>query len=150
MWSVCDRWNISGGIGVNVVPELMEVEIDIPVRTMEDFGRMMTKMKEVTPFHPEIRLHMKGYMNRPPMERTDAIGSLYHLAQLVAHEELDLHLEETGTGGVSDGNFIAACGTPTLDGLGARGDGAHAVHEHVRVEEMQRRAVLLAGIMERL
>ena len=84
------------------------------------------------------------------MERTAAIMNLYHLAQQVAKEELNLPLPDTSTGGVSDGNFVAACGTPTLDGMGARGDGAHALHEYVLIADIPKRAALLAGILVRV
>lgn len=141
---------MNGGIGSNVVAANAEAFIDIRVQTMEDFEMMEQKMQELAPFHSEIRLSVNGNMNRPPMERTEAIERLFHIAKTTAMKELGLTLHETSTGGVSDGNFIAACGTPTLDGLGARGDGAHALHEYIRIDEMPKRAALLAGIMERL
>lgn len=141
---------VNGGIGSNVVAPQAEAYIDIRVETMEDFNRMAHKMQELAPIHPEIRLQIEGQMNRPPMERTAAIMNLYHLAQQVAKEELNLPLPDTSTGGVSDGNFVAACGTPTLDGMGARGDGAHALHEYVLIADIPKRAALLAGILVRV
>jgi len=85
-------------------------------------------------------------MNRPPMERTAKVGALYRKAAQIARE-LGWKLEEAAVGGGSDGNFTAALGVPTLDGLGAVGDGAHAVHESVVVSELPKRAALLAGML---
>jgi glutamate carboxypeptidase len=83
------------------------------------------------------------------MERTPGVAELYSLAQEVGRE-LRQAIDEGGTGGGSDGNFCAALGVPTLDGLGATGDGAHALHEHVRVSTLAARAALLAGMLLRL
>jgi glutamate carboxypeptidase len=90
-----------------------------------------------------------GGIDRPPLERTEAVARLYGHARDVARE-LGVDLQEGGTGGGSDGNFTAALGVPTLDGLGAVGDGAHALHEHVDVDALPVRAALLAGLLTRL
>ena len=83
------------------------------------------------------------------MERTDEIGTLYSLARQIAQDELGFELPEATTGGVSDGNFTAALGVPTLDGLGARGDFAHSPKEFVLLDEIPRRTALLARLIER-
>jgi glutamate carboxypeptidase len=83
------------------------------------------------------------------MERTEGVVALYRAARAVAGD-LGFALDEGGTGGASDGNFTAALGVPTLDGLGVEGDGAHALDEHVVIESIPRRAALLAGLMVRL
>ncbi|NEZ42086.1 M20 family metallopeptidase [Paenibacillus alvei] len=141
---------ISGGFGANVVADYAEAEIDVRVRTMEDFDRFVELIHGLASIHPDVRLQLTGDMNRPPMERTDSIAKLYQIAREAAMEQLNLELEETSTGGVSDGNFIAACGTPTLDGLGVRGDGAHSPSEFIWLHELPRRTALLASILERL
>jgi glutamate carboxypeptidase len=86
-----------------------------------------------------------GGINRPPLERVRA-AALYRKARTLARS-LGLEVEEASTGGGSDGNFSAALGIPTLDGLGAVGDGAHAVHEHIVIRELPRRAALLAALL---
>jgi glutamate carboxypeptidase len=141
---------ISGGIGANVVADYAEADIDVRVRTMEDFNLFVERIHGLASIHPDVRLRLTGDMNRPPMERTDSIAKLYQIAREAAREQLNLELEETSTGGVSDGNFIAACGAPTLDGLGVRGDGAHSPSEFIWLHELPRRTALLASILERL
>jgi glutamate carboxypeptidase len=81
------------------------------------------------------------------LERTKAVAALFQTAQKVA-EELGFPLKEIAVGGGSDGNFTGGIGVPTLDGLGAVGDGAHASHEYVVAGELPRRAALLAGLIE--
>ena len=91
---------------------------------------------------------MTGGINRLPMERTSGVAALYRKAREIA-EEVAWHLEEAAVGGGSDGNFTAGIGIPTLDGLGGVGEGAHAVHEFIVISELPRRALLLAGLIER-
>ena len=98
---------------------------------------------------PRVTVTVTGGVNRPPMERSAGVARLFELARAVAAEHgWDLH--EGSTGGGSDGNFTAALGVPTLDGLGAVGDGAHALHEHVVIKDLAPRAALLAGLLSRL
>jgi glutamate carboxypeptidase len=103
----------------------------------------------LTPHLRGAMVDVKGGFERPPMERTVGVASLYAMAQDVARE-LGQTVSEGSTGGGSDGNFCAALGIPTLDGLGATGDGAHALHEHVVVSTLAPRAALLAGLLLRL
>ncbi|MGG4395523.1 M20 family metallopeptidase [Paenibacillus thiaminolyticus] len=155
-WSDADRGiqinvgKIAGGIGANVVADYAEAEIDVRVDTMDNFRSFPGRLKGLVPSLPGTRLRIGGGMNRPPMERTASSARLYEIARLAAREELSLDLEEASTGGVSDGNFIAACGTPTLDGLGVGGGGAHSPSEFIWVHELTRRTALLAGILERI
>jgi glutamate carboxypeptidase len=95
------------------------------------------------------RLELHGAVNRPPLERSAHVARLYEQARLVA-QSLGRELGEGGTGGGSDGNFTAALGVPTLDGLGPEGDGAHAVHEHVLLADLPWRAAFLAALLLRL
>jgi len=92
------------------------------------------------------RLTVTGGINRPPMERKAGTVALFRLAQKLA-AEMGLELEEASTGGGSDGNFTAAMGLSTLDGMGAVGAGAHAAHEHVVVKHLVERTALLAGVL---
>jgi len=82
-----------------------------------------------------------------PMERTPGVAALYKKAQSIARQ-IDWNLEEAAVGGGSDGNFTAGLGIPTLDGMGGVGQGAHALHEHIVISELSRRALLLAGMIE--
>ncbi|GMX64232.1 M20 family metallopeptidase [Paenibacillus elgii] len=140
---------VKGGIGSNVVAEHAEGEIDIRVATAEEARRIEQALGELAPVLPEARLQLTGRMMRPPMERTERTAALFALAQQIARAEFGVELEETHTGGVSDGNFTAAVGTPTLDGLGARGDYAHSPDEYVRIDEIPFRTALLAELIAR-
>jgi len=142
---------VQGGIAYNVVAADAEAIIDVRVSTMEEAARIERAMLEKKNNHPEAVVTVTGGIRRPPMERTSKIEALYKLAEQVASEELpELILQEAGTGGVSDGNFTAACGIPTLDGLGASGDYAHSPREYVRIDQIPQRTALLAGLLERI
>ncbi|GIP40071.1 peptidase M20 [Paenibacillus sp. J31TS4] len=139
---------VRGGIGTNVVADRAEAEIDVRVATAEEQKRVEQAIRGLAPVLPGARLTVTGGMMRPPMVRTDATAALYGLARELGRTELSLAVGETATGGVSDGNLIAACGTPTLDGLGARGDYAHSPREYVRIDEIPLRTALLAHMIE--
>jgi glutamate carboxypeptidase len=140
---------ISGGTRANVVPDLARAVIDVRVPTMADAAAVDAAMRRLTPELPGTTLELKGGIDRPPLERTDNVVRLYQTARQVA-AELGHALAEGNTGGGSDGNFTAALGVPTLDGLGATGDGAHALHEHVNVSDLRWRSALIAGLLTRL
>lgn len=141
---------IKGGIGVNVVAPDAEALIDVRVRTKEEEQFVVTSIQALRPSNPKAIVTVEGSMVRPPMERTTKIGQLYQLAKEVAQLELNEVIGETSTGGVSDGNFTAAVGTPTIDGLGIRGDHAHSPDEYIRIDEISKRTALLAGMLERI
>jgi glutamate carboxypeptidase len=101
------------------------------------------------PFDRRCKIKVTGGINRPPMERTPGIVGLYKKVAAIAGE-LGWRLAEAAVGGGSDGNFTAALGVPTLDGLGAVGEGAHSAHESVVVSELPKRAALLAGLLSSL
>jgi glutamate carboxypeptidase len=101
------------------------------------------------PFDERVRLIVKGGINRPPLERNEKVIKLYEHAKAIA-AELNFNLEETQVGGASDGNFAAAVGAPVLDGLGIEGDGAHANHEHIILDDIPRRGALLTGLITTL
>jgi glutamate carboxypeptidase len=137
---------ITGGTRTNVVPEFAEAGIDIRVPRQDLFEVLDKRMRSLQPVDSRCSIEVEGGLNRPPMERTGGVRSLFHLARSLAHE-LDVELEESSTGGGSDGNFTAALGIPTLDGIGAVGEGAHASHESILMDRMADRTALLAKLV---
>jgi glutamate carboxypeptidase len=140
---------IQGGTRSNVVPAEAAVEVDVRVATNEEASRMTTAMHELQPHLAGARLEVRGAINRPPMERTADTVRLFELARLIG-SELGIDVQEGSTGGASDGNFTSALGIPTLDGLGAVGNGAHAVDEYVDIATLPIRAALIAGLIQRI
>ena len=140
---------IEGGTRGNVVAERAVAVIDVRVPTMADAVRIETAVRSLTPKNPAVKLEITGAVERPPLERTEGVGRLYDQARAVAGS-LGRDLAEGGTGGGSDGNFTAALGIPTLDGLGPEGDGAHAQHENVVLSDLPWRAAFLAALMARV
>ena len=136
---------IQGGTRANVIPELAVARVDVRVPSELDRAKIEKKMRALSPIHPEAKLEITGGVNRPPMERKMA-SALFRKARELGRQ-MGLELKEAATGGGSDGNFTAALGIPTLDGLGGTGDGAHARHEHVILRELPQRAALLAALM---
>jgi glutamate carboxypeptidase len=104
------------------------------------------KLRALRPILKGARLEIRGGVNRPPLERTAGVRKLFGIAQEIARS-MGMKVEEAATGGGSDGNFTAALGVPTLDGLGAVGDGAHSLKEHVLVKAMPERAALVARLL---
>ncbi|MCX7602849.1 MAG: M20 family metallopeptidase, partial [Bryobacteraceae bacterium] len=141
---------VQGGTRTNVVPDLAEVEVDVRVARLRDAAALERKFRALRPFDRRCRVEVEGGLNRPPMERTRAIAALFRTAQRIAREELGFELEESSTGGGSDGNFTAALGVPTLDGLGAVGEGAHAPHESILQAPSPARIALLACLVRHL
>jgi glutamate carboxypeptidase len=140
---------IEGGTRPNVVAEHARALVDVRISRLEDAERVEAAFRSLLSHDPRVALSVVGGVNRPPMERGPGVARLYALAQDVARG-LGREVAEGGTGGGSDGNFSAALGVPTLDGLGAIGDGAHARHEHVVIKELAPRAALVAGLLVRL
>jgi glutamate carboxypeptidase len=140
---------IAGGSRVNVVPELAEAEVDVRVNSMEAARRMDAALRALRPHGEGLRVEVEGGFNRPPFERSAGVAALYETARGVARE-LGLELPEVPMGGASDGNFTAALGIPTLDGLGLVGEGAHALDEFVLLEHNESRVRLLEELLLRL
>ncbi len=136
---------ISGGTRTNVVPERATAAIDIRVPRAKGGRAIERKIHALKPCLPGARLTFEGGMNRPPLEAKMS-RELFELARRLGRC-LGMDLHGVSTGGGSDGNFTAALGTRTLDGLGGVGDGAHARHEHVIISELPRRAALLAALL---
>jgi glutamate carboxypeptidase len=139
---------VRGGTRTNVIAAEAEVDVDVRVAKMADAKLLEKKFRALKPFNKKCKLGVTGGVNRPPMERTDKVVRLYKDAKRIA-AALDKKwmLEEKATGGGSDGNFTAALGVPTLDGLGGVGEGAHAIHESIVLAEIPRRTALLAGLI---
>jgi glutamate carboxypeptidase len=137
---------IRGGSASNVVPERAEMEVDFRISQMAEIDRVVMAVQGLQPVLTGARLEISGGLNRPPMEHNATMVKTFEQAQRLA-ASIGLTLEEGSTGGGSDGNFTAGLGTPTLDGMGAVGDGAHATHEHVVIASLAERAALLATIL---
>ena len=140
---------VSGGTRANVVPAEARAVIDARAVTRADATRLEEAMRALQPQLPGARVEVSGGFDRPPLERTADVMRLFAVARQVA-AELGIELGEGSAGGGSDGNFTAALGVPTLDGFGAVGDGAHALHEHVEIEALVPRAATIAGVVHRL
>jgi glutamate carboxypeptidase len=140
---------VDGGTRSNVVAERARALVDVRIARLADAASVSAAFAALHARDPRVTVTVRGGINRPPMERSDGVATLYALAHEVA-AGLEMRLEEGATGGASDGNFTAALGVPTLDGLGALGDGPHALHEHVIVDALCGRAALAAGILARL
>jgi glutamate carboxypeptidase len=138
---------LRGGTRTNVVAAEAVVEIDVRIKSAKQAAGLDRKLRALKPHDKHCKLRVEGGINRMPMERTPGVAALYEKAKGIAHE-ISWKLGEAAVGGGSDGNFTAGIGIPTLDGLGAVGEGAHAVHEHVVISELPRRALLLAGMIE--
>lgn len=140
---------IQGGTRSNVVPAETTIEVDVRVKSMDEASRITQAIEGFRPVLRDARIEIRGGVSRPPMERTPATVKLFEVARAVAND-LGRRLDEGSTGGGSDGNLTSALGVPTLDGLGAVGDGAHAVHEYIEVDHLPWRAALIAGLIERI
>jgi glutamate carboxypeptidase len=140
---------VGGGTRTNVVAAEAWAGIDVRIAFAADAPRIESAIRGLQTVIPGTSLEITGAIDRPPMERSPAVLALYGKAREVA-TTLGRSLGEGGTGGGSDGNFTAALGVPTLDGLGAVGAGAHAADEHVVVSELAWRAALVAGLVERI
>ena len=137
---------IRGGIRPNVVPDHAEAEFDVRFRTLADGRRAEQAFKALAPVVPGVSLEVIGGVHYPPLERGPHVVAVYEEARRIARD-LGLELEEVASGGASEASFAAALGVPTLDGMGADGDGAHAVDEHVIISSLPERAALAAGLI---
>jgi len=135
-----------GGSKTNVIPAEAWAEVDVRIARRADGERITRKFAALKAIDERCGLTVTGGVNRPPMERNRATVRLYRQARALA-AELGFALEEASTGGASDGNFTSALGIPTLDGMGAVGEGAHAGHESIVIEHLAPRTALLAGMM---
>jgi glutamate carboxypeptidase len=137
---------VRGGSRPNVVAAEAEAHVDVRVQTLAEADRIDAAIRGLRSTLPGAVLEIDGGLNRPPMERSPAMAELFQQARRIG-QAMGIDLQEGSTGGGSDGNFTAALGVPTLDGLGPEGEGAHAAHEHVLTESFPRRTALLAGLL---
>jgi glutamate carboxypeptidase len=140
---------VSGGLRSNVIPDEAHAVVDVRVPTAAAAAEVDAAFRSLRPVDPRTTIRASGGFDRPPLERNEQVGRLYKQAREIA-QALGQELGEGGTGGGSDGNFTAALGVATLDGLGAIGDGAHALHEHVDIETLPDRAALVAGLLTQI
>jgi glutamate carboxypeptidase len=137
---------VGGGTRRNVVPAEAWAEIDVRIAQVEEAARVATRMESLAPHLPGVELEVTGGVERPPMVRTPQIAALYAQAESLARG-MGLEISEAGTGGASDGNLTAALGVPTLDGMGAVGEGGHSVDEYALLASLPERAALLAAML---
>lgn len=138
---------MSGGSALNVVPAEATAKADVRFWTPEDGERIVNEIRGLKPVLDGAQLEITGGINRPPMPRSEKNIALYEHARTLA-AEIGFDLKDAVVGGGSDGNFTAAMGVPTLDGLGVDGAGAHADHEHIIISDIPRRATLLTRLMQ--
>jgi glutamate carboxypeptidase len=136
---------IEGGTRTNVIPERARAVLDLRALRVSDMRGLERRLHALRPFHQGARLEISGGFDRPPLERKMS-ATLFARAKSLANQ-MNLTLGECTAGGGSDGNFTAALGIPTLDGLGAVGDGAHSRREHIVINTMPQRAALLAALL---
>lgn len=137
---------VAGGTATNVIPENASCSIDVRFSTLAEAERIENTLKNLQCFDQRVSLKLVGEINRPPLERTASVVKLYEQARNIA-AGFDYELGETQVGGASDGNFVAALGVPVLDGLGVSGGGAHTLEEFIFVDDIPRRAALLAALL---
>jgi glutamate carboxypeptidase len=140
---------VRGGTRSNVVAAEATAEMDIRVLRLKDAASLMKKFRALKPYDNRCTIQVTGGLNRPPMERSAGIVRLFRIAQKLGRE-IGVQLEESLTGGGSDGNFTAALGIPTLDGLGGVGEGAHAANESILTNRISDRTALLAKLLATL
>jgi len=137
---------INGGTLSNVVASEARAEVDVRFRTTAQGEEITRRIESIQPVQAGAQIEIRGGINRPPLERTPAVVALFKRARSIA-SQIGFDLGEGASGGASDGNFTAAQGIPTLDGLGVEGDGAHAAHEHIVVADLPRRAALITALL---
>lgn len=137
---------VSGGTRSNVIADAARAVVDVRCARLSDARRLAAKFRALRPILRGAKLEVTGGLDRPPMERTAATVALFHQAQSLGRA-MGVELGETMVGGGSDGNFTAALGVPTLDGLGAVGNGAHSPDEFIVIRSLPERAALLAGLL---
>ena len=136
---------IEGGSRTNVIADHAKATLDLRAWRLADMRSLENRLHSLKPIHAGAKLEIRGGFDRPPLERKHSAALFTRAKSLAA--QMHLSLDEAAAGGGSDGNFTAALGIPTLDGLGAVGDGAHSAHEHVILRTMPQRAALLAALL---
>jgi glutamate carboxypeptidase len=137
---------ISGGTRSNVVAAEAMAHVDVRIPRLRDAGPLERRFQSLRAVDKRCTIEVSGSINRPPMERTPGTVKLFREAQRIGRE-IGVTVEESATGGGSDGNFTSALGIATLDGLGGVGEGAHANHESIMINRIADRVALLAGLL---
>jgi glutamate carboxypeptidase len=137
---------IQGGTVSNVVPEEATIQVDVRVMQPGEWERLETEMGRLKPALDGTSLEIKGALNRPPMPFDETMRATFERARIIA-ARIGMDLKAGGTGGASDGNFVAPLGIPVLDGLGAVGEGYHSEREYIFAESLSERAKLLAALL---
>ena len=145
----CSVGTIIGGTLTNVIPNECSVSVDLRVPEMETASEIMKIVENLEPVNPDCNINIRGGIDRPPYEKFDGIAKLFEHAKSIA-AEIGFELQDMKTGGGSDGNFTAALGIPTLDGLGADGSGAHSFDEYIYFSSLKERTKLMIGLLETL
>jgi glutamate carboxypeptidase len=135
-----------GGVTNNTIPPEANCVVDVRFLTQDEAHRVDEAIRNLQPVLPGSKLEIRGGINRPPLERNEMMIHTFQQAKALA-DQIGVSLIEDGSGGGSDGSFTAAVGVPTLDGLGAHGDGLHALHEHVTISSLPRRAAHVALLL---
>jgi glutamate carboxypeptidase len=141
---------IKGGTGTNVVPQFCEVTVDLRVPDKAAGEEMVARLHALKPYDPDVKLEISGGMNRPAITKDAGIAALYEHARGCARELGFELIDVPMTGGGSDGNFTAALGIPTLDGLGPDGKGAHTDYEQIYFSSLEERTRLMLRMLETL
>jgi len=137
-----------GGTVSNVVPEEARIEVDVRVMQAGEWERLESEMKKLAPVLDGTRIEIAGGLNRPPMPFDDWMKSTFEKAKTIA-ARIGMELKAGGTGGASDGNFVAPLGIPLLDGMGAVGEGYHSEREFIFADSLEQKAKLIAELIER-
>lgn len=140
---------ISGGTSPNTVAEHCRIEVDVRLQRMEQVEPVLAAIRSLTPRDPDVALDIAGGLNRPPFDHAGGSRLLFRHAREIAAGQ-GIKLEGVAAGGASDGNFTAAMGIPTLDGLGVDGAGAHTLDEHILLSSVVARIDLFAAFLERI
>ncbi len=139
---------ISGGTKRNVVAAEATALIDLRVETLAEADRLVPLIQSASPMLEGASVQVEGELNRPPMERSPHVLDAFARAREIA-ASIGQEVFESSTGGGSDGNFTAALGIPTIDGLGCPGDGAHAESEHIEIQKVSGRTALITALLAR-
>lgn len=140
---------ISGGTRVNVIAAEARVDVDMRIARLKDEALLEKKFRALKPVDKRCTVEVSGGLNRPPMERSEGVLRLFKTAKKLARE-MGVEIEESMTGGGSDGNFTAALGIPTIDGMGGVGEGAHATNESILIDRIADRTALMAKLVATL
>jgi glutamate carboxypeptidase len=138
---------IKGGTVSNVVPEEVIIEVDFRVLVPEEAGRVEAAMKALKPVTPDTSVEVTGGLNRPPMPKDDLMKATFEKAKSIA-ARIGMEIKAGGSGGGSDGNFVAPLGVPLLDGMGTYGEGLHSEREYIFTRSLPERAALVAALIE--